>query len=617
MPPSPRPALIDRLAGALAGRVDRRGFLARSAVVGSALAVAPSAYLLRPKSAYAAVCSCSGYSCSCGSLCCDGYTEFCCTIYGTNTCPPGTVAAGWWKADGSRFCGGPRYYLDCNSGCGGCGCGSNGVCSGACSGTPCGCANGSCDNRKAGCTHFRYGQCNQAIPCLGPIVCRIITCVPPWEIEPSCTQSVAVDERTALHDRPCLHAAVGNVDSVTRSGATTARVVGWALDPDVTSPIDVHIYVDGRWSRSVRADRPRPDVAGAFAGHGPDHGFDTEVGVGGGSSQICVYAINAGPGSTNPLVGCRSVPASNPYGSLESAMSAAGSGIQVRGWARDPDTTGSVQVHAYVDGAWGGAFEADAARDDQHDGHGFDVQVPSPGGLHEVCIYGINEGPGDSNPLLGCAVVDVGTPIGSVDGVAQGPGTATISGWAWDPNSASPVDIHVYVDDKWGTAARADRPRPDVAAAYPNAGPNRGFEVTVPVTAGTRRICAYAINVGPGSTNPLVGCRTITVGGNPIGSVDSTSGLPGAIRITGWALDPDSADPVNVHLYVDGRWAGQVTANRPRPDVAAAYPGYGTNHGFEATVGAAAGSRSICAYAINVGAGSTNPLIACRSVTVS
>jgi len=193
----------------LARHSDRRGFLRNSALVGSALAAAPTAYVLRPGSAYAAVCSCSGSSCECGSRCCDGYTEFCCTLNGANRCPSGSIMAGWWKADGSGFCGpnAPRYYMDCNAPCGGCSCGSSGLCAGSCSGTPCGCANGNCNNRKAGCTRFRYGQCNQATSCVGPIICRVVSCRPPWTFDASCTTAVATDNNTRFHDAPCLHVA--------------------------------------------------------------------------------------------------------------------------------------------------------------------------------------------------------------------------------------------------------------------------------------------------------------------------------------------------------------------------------------------------------------------------
>src|SRR5687767_4298440 len=178
----------------LAAHTNRRGFIQRSAIVGSALVVNPVGYVLRPISAYAAACECRGQNCGCGSLCCDGYTEFCCTLTGANVCPSGTVAGGWWKADGTSFCGGAsRYYMDCN------------VAPGAnpCS---CSCALNNCNHRVQCCTHFRYGQCHQELPQLGAIMCRVVTCTPPWLIDGTCTTTPAVDQATAGHNAPCLQA---------------------------------------------------------------------------------------------------------------------------------------------------------------------------------------------------------------------------------------------------------------------------------------------------------------------------------------------------------------------------------------------------------------------------
>lgn len=185
--------LAERAAGVLGARTSRRGFLARTAVAGTALAAAPLDFALHPRSAYAAVCNCSGSACDCGALCCDGYTEFCCTLTGQNTCPAGTALGGWWKADGSTLCAGPRYYLDCN------------VLPGAnpCS---CGCAQGNCNNRKSCCTVFRYGQCHQEIRAMGAIMCRVVTCTPPWQLDPTCTTTPATDQNTLFHDAPCLQA---------------------------------------------------------------------------------------------------------------------------------------------------------------------------------------------------------------------------------------------------------------------------------------------------------------------------------------------------------------------------------------------------------------------------
>ena len=49
---------------------------------------------------------------------------------------------GWWMADNSSYCDGPRYYMDCNATCAsdnGCGEGFP-FCSPGCDGTNCGCA---------------------------------------------------------------------------------------------------------------------------------------------------------------------------------------------------------------------------------------------------------------------------------------------------------------------------------------------------------------------------------------------------------------------------------------------------------------------------------------------
>ena len=212
--------LTDRMSGLLERTTSRRGFLVRTAVVGSAVVVDPLDYVLHPGTAYAAVCRCGNPACGCGSMCCDGYTEFCCTMHGSNTCPPGTFAGGWWRADGSTFCGGgPRYYIDCHGECPTNG-GPAGFCSGQ-DGLTCGCANGDCNNRAAGCVEFRYGQCHQEIAQVGRIACRVVTCTPAYLLDNACTTTAMYDEYTAQHNRPCLEAP-----------AFVRRAYGSAATPD-------------------------------------------------------------------------------------------------------------------------------------------------------------------------------------------------------------------------------------------------------------------------------------------------------------------------------------------------------------------------------------------------
>ncbi|MGH9223506.1 MAG: RICIN domain-containing protein [Acidimicrobiales bacterium] len=184
--------LVEKGSSLLGARTSRRNFLVRSAMAGSALAVAPVRYILQPGTAYAAICSCAGTDCDCGSACCDGYTDFCCSINnGSNTCPPGTFEAGWWRADGSSFCNdGPRYYVDCNVQCGN-------------TSYPCRCGQDRCDHRRSACNQFRYGNCHREIECYGPIACRVVSCTPPYQLYASCDQTTLWDDSTANHTADC------------------------------------------------------------------------------------------------------------------------------------------------------------------------------------------------------------------------------------------------------------------------------------------------------------------------------------------------------------------------------------------------------------------------------
>ena len=195
---------VDRLGGWLLERTTRRSFLARTTMGATALSVAPLSYALRPVSAYAAVCECNGSGCGCGEACCDGYTQFCCTIDGgVNACPPGTFPGGWWQASGSAYCNGLRYYIDCHGECHGCDCSGGGHFCPGCDGLTCECANGSCANRHVGCTEFRYGQCHTEIACAGRISCRVVSCTPPWQLDSTCSHVAQTDNSTANHYAAC------------------------------------------------------------------------------------------------------------------------------------------------------------------------------------------------------------------------------------------------------------------------------------------------------------------------------------------------------------------------------------------------------------------------------
>ena len=225
--------LVARSARALESRLSRRSLINRSAYVGSAVAVGSGLDLaLRPMTAYGAICQCGNAGCDCASTCCAGFSEFCCAVSGYNYCPADTVMGGWWVADNSSYCGGPRYYMDCNATCScvtGCGSGFP-FCEPGCDHTACGCGARGCDSYLTGCLQFRYGQCNQDVACVGRIVCRVVACVPPWQVDPSCTTAVAVDNATAQQNEPCWTPAPPAPPC--NSPATNCEVVGLMTSSD-------------------------------------------------------------------------------------------------------------------------------------------------------------------------------------------------------------------------------------------------------------------------------------------------------------------------------------------------------------------------------------------------
>lgn len=102
-------------------------------------------------------------------------------------------------------------------------------------------------------------------------------------------------------------APIGSLDAVSAT-TTSVSAAGWALDPDTTSPILVHVYVDGRAVAAVTANADRPDV-GAALNLGSVHGFVASVPAAPGTHTVCVYAIDAGGVGPNPQLGCQAVAA--------------------------------------------------------------------------------------------------------------------------------------------------------------------------------------------------------------------------------------------------------------------------------------------------------------------
>jgi len=106
----------------------------------------------------------------------------------------------------------------------------------------------------------------------------------------------------------------------------------------------------------------------------------------------------------------------------------------------------------------------------------------------------------------------IGDPVGYLDSVSSpAPGQVRVVGWSFDPSAPTePVAVHVYVNGA-GYAGSTGVARPDVRAVFPQASGNQGFDLTWPAAGGLDTVCVYAINIGPGTTNPALGCAEISV----------------------------------------------------------------------------------------------------------
>jgi len=412
--------------------------------------------------------------------------------------------------------------------------------------------------------------------------------------------------------RPDGRDPIGTVDAVTADNAGVT-VTGWTLDPDTRSSTEAHVYVDGV-GVAVLADRSRPDVDAAY-GRGDKHGFRVTVPAAPGPRSVCTFGISSGPGN-NTLLDCRTVvvPDAAPIGTV-SSVTAGPDSLTVNGWTIDPDTSAPTQAHIYVDGV-GYAVRADRPVSGLNaiyglgDNHGFTHTVKVAPGTRNVCTFGINTAAA-ANTLLDCRNVVVGAsraPLGSFDGVSVSGSEVKLWGWTLDPDTPDRTEAHIYIDGV-GVSQWADEARPDVAAAY--GGPaQRGFSHTRTLGPGRHEACVYAIDTA-GGPNTMLGCKTFTVANRaPMGVIDILDVANGQVSVSGWTWDPDTANPNEVHIYIDGIGVS-LYADKQRPDVAAAY-GTGPKRGYTHSRAIAPGQHSICVYSIDT-AGGANTLVECRS----
>ncbi len=129
---------------------------------------------------------------------------------------------------------------------------------------------------------------------------------------------------------------------------------------------------------------------------------------------------------------------------------------------------------------------------------------------------------------------DPNDPIGSLDEVTWDPYARAllIRGWTIDPNTAASIDVHVYANGVFQTAVTASGYRPDVASAFPSYGPDHGYYLFArPEVENDIQVCVYGINVGSGTVNTQLGCRTVPGRHKTVNVCENSSGVNAGLAL--------------------------------------------------------------------------------------
>jgi len=291
-------------------------------------------------------------------------------------------------------------------------------------------------------------------------------------------------------------------------------VTGWAVDPNALgTPLTIVFNLNGNRFSSVASSVYRGDINSAFHASG-NHGFSKTLALPDGTNQVCVHALNVGPGQET-RIGCRTVPLSGSPLVGFSTISQHGNIATFTGWAFDYDAPGSeLLATAGIGGLYAARVHTTVSRGDINGAfhgtgtHGFKLDVPLPAGTTTVCVGASNIGPG-SPVRIGCHTFVVSTsPVGLLDSVTVQGNRATVTGWALDFNDPSrSIGVVINVGSQHAAWGPTTVTRSDVNSSFGVTGAH-GFSSLVSLPAGASTVCVYAVNIGAGS-NTLLGCRTV------------------------------------------------------------------------------------------------------------
>ena len=103
----------------------------------------------------------------------------------------------------------------------------------------------------------------------------------------------------------------------------------------------------------------------------------------------------------------------------------------------------------------------------------------------------------------------------------------------------------------------------------------------------------------------------------PVGAMTTATQWARGVRLSGWAVDPDTKAAVVVDVVVAGRLRATKTADRASTSISRTYASYGPNHGIIAHIHLTSGTYQACFVAHNIGPGSATRTIGCKTFTLA
>ena len=250
----------------------------------------------------------------------------------------------------------------------------------------------------------------------------------------------------------------------------------------------------------------------------------------------------------------------------------------ISGWAWDQSSPGTaVSVDIYDGVTLVGTALANMYREDLLNvlgspNHGFSYATPAAlknGAAHTITVkYG-----GTSTVVGGSPKTIQCSQVASYQGVHDGAGCDTLSGWAWDSNDRSSiVNVDVYNGTTLIGTVAATQYRQDLGDVLGS--PYHGF--TYPMPASLRDGLSHAITVKFGGTGTNLTNSPKTMTCNSAGpSYTGNLQVANCTTITGYAWDTgDYQSTINVAIYADNVFQVVIPAQQVSAGIGNGYHGF-------------------------------------------